>query len=209
MSAAATYASGSRAWSMELTIGLVSWLSPPSAINRKQPLNTKHPAAESNISHMISLYARMRLRIEIFIARRYSIETGMDVHSCSLKNKWPLGLGWPAPSLDARLGILQGIQSLRFRRGIALAHPTITKPRRRQHRVMGSPSGEPAQRHYGKTQVRKQFLECCHECRPEFTNPIHLAVKPATKRSDFPEPSPGKTIWTYSRRIVHVDPLSR
>jgi hypothetical protein len=30
--------------------------------------------------------------------------------------------------------------------------------------------------------LSKQSLECCQECRPEFANPIHVAVKPAIRQ---------------------------
>ena len=34
--------------------------------------------------------------------------------------------------------------------------------------------------------MSKHCLEFCQECRPEFANSIHLAVKPESRTSDFP-----------------------
>jgi hypothetical protein len=85
MSAAPTYASGSRVWQIPPAIAPVCGLSFPSATMLKQRRNTKHPAAERNRSHKIALYVRMRLAIDVFIARPYSDQARMNVHSCSLR----------------------------------------------------------------------------------------------------------------------------
>ncbi len=110
MRAAPTYASGSRACPMAHVIPFVPGPSPPSATNRKQYLNTKHPTAERNRSHTIALYARMPQAIEVFIVRPYSDKAWMDVHSCSQKQSRPLCLGWNERRRDRGSVTPSGIQ---------------------------------------------------------------------------------------------------
>ena len=101
MSAAPRYASGSRTGPIAHAIGFVSEPAPPSATNRKQHLNTKHPTAERNRSHAIALHIRMRLEIDVFIASLYFDPSRMYVHSCSLKEFiWTAAVGRGGGSVE-------------------------------------------------------------------------------------------------------------